>query len=131
MWTGRSVSAVVDYKTGRIKLEAEDIGEVLDGDYKSEQVFQLFTYAWLLGKSSHGVTDKVRMEIYDVPKIFLNEENLPMIGGEPVKSFDEYSGEFAEGIDNMLESIFESDSFLPAKDEGMCSKCSLAMLCRR
>lgn len=128
---GEKCLRIVDYKTGRIKLEAEDIGEVLDGDYKSEQVFQLFTYAWLLGKSSHGVTDKVRMEIYDVPKIFLNEENLPMIGGEPVKSFDEYSGEFAEGIDNMLESIFESDSFLPAKDEGMCSKCSLAMLCRR
>lgn len=122
---------IVDYKTGRIKLEAESMDEVLKGDYRSEQVFQLFTYAWLLGKRPGNSTDDVRLEIYDVPKIFKNEENLPKIGGETIHSYRICAEEFSAGLEEMIESVFSDDRFVAAEDEQTCVMCRLRQLCRR
>ena len=133
MVDGRPQLRIVDYKTGHIKLKAESMEEVLCGDYMSEQVFQLFTYAWLLGKMVDppaGYAD-VRMEIYDVPKIFKGEVNLPEINKLKVKSFKEYEREFSEGIEGMLDSVFEAPEFSACEDEQRCAMCSLKMLCRR
>ncbi len=134
---------IVDYKTGSIKLTAETFDEIFDGDYRSEQVFQLFTYAWLLGKK-RGVpfpTEDVRLEIYDVPGIEKGEINLPMIGkrdedgeiaGKPekVSSYKEYSREFDEGMMGMLEEIFSEEPFRACPEE-RCALCSFRTLCRR
>ena len=122
---------IVDYKTGRIKLEAESMDEVFKGDYRSEQVFQLFTYAWLLGKRPGNSTDDVRLEIYDVPKIFKNEENLPKIGGETIHSYRICAEEFSAGLEEMIESVFSDDRFEAAEDEQTCVMCRLRQLCRR
>ena len=59
---------IVDYKTGKIKLSADTLEEVMAGDYRSEQIFQLFTYARLLTKRGGDRGEiHVRTEIYDVP----------------------------------------------------------------
>lgn len=134
---------IVDYKTGSIKLEAATFDEVFDGDFKSEQVFQLFTYAWLLGqlRDIPFSTKDVRMEIYDVNGIEKGEINLPKIGksdadgnitGKPEKimSYAEYSDLFDEGMRNMVEEIF-SDIPFKACSEDRCSLCSFRTLCRR
>ena len=122
---------IVDYKTGSIKLEAADMAEVLEGDYKSEQIFQLFTYAWLLGKTGVERGRNVITEIYDVSRISRSVVNLPVIGKQPVKGFGEVAEEFSEGIEGMLESVFTSPSFKAAEDERRCEYCSLRTLCRR
>lgn len=134
---------IVDYKTGSIKLIAETFDEIFDGDYHSEQVFQLFTYAWLLGKKRDVTfsTEDVRLEIYDVPGMEKGEVNLPMIGkkdedgnltGKPEKvtTYKEYSQEFDEGMMQMLEDIFSPKPF-KACDEERCTLCSFRTLCRR
>lgn len=128
---GKACLRIVDYKTGRIKLDADSMEEVLRGDYRSEQVFQLFTYAWLLGKILRKGYEDVRMEIYDVPRIFKNEENLPKIGGETIYSYKECADEFSQGIENMIEGVFVDDRFEAAQDEQTCGMCRLRQLCRR
>ncbi len=134
---------IVDYKTGSIKLTAESFEDLFDGDYRSEQVFQLFTYGWLLGKWENKPFDaeKVRLEIYDVPGIEKGEVNLPKIGKtdeegmlsgrpEPVEVYGEYSEAFDEGMTAMLEEIFSEAPF-QACDEDRCGLCSFKVLCRR
>jgi len=123
---------IVDYKTGRIKLKAGDLSEVICGNYTSEQIFQLFTYAWLLGKRGMSEpTEDVRLEIYDVTKIHTGEIRLPQIAGEDVFSYKEYASGFAEGMDEMLEGIFENPRFEAVEDVEDCRMCRLRTLCRR
>ncbi|MDE6755164.1 MAG: PD-(D/E)XK nuclease family protein [Muribaculaceae bacterium] len=122
---------IVDYKTGKIKLKAADMEEVFSGGYESEQIFQLFTYAWLLGKTGVEGSGNVLTEIYDVPRIFREEKNLPEIGKEVVRGFAGYSEIFSEKMDEMLESIFSSEEFRATEDEDRCVMCALKSLCRR
>lgn len=125
---------IVDYKTGSLKLNASEFNEVLDGDYRQEQIFQLFTYAWLLKKLGISRDDDVMTEIYDVPKISKGDVNLPRIGPDKkdvVNSYAEYASRFEEGIDAMLEGIFTKECFEPAADYGKCRMCAFRQLCGR
>lgn len=123
---------IVDYKTGRIKLKAADMEEVLKGNYAGEQIFQLFTYAWLLGKRGgvEGASD-VRLEIYDVNKIHTGEVRLPVIGDNEVKDFGAYADDFSAGMESLLDGIFDTPRFEAADDESDCGMCRLRTLCRR
>lgn len=124
---------IVDYKTGSIKLEAADMEEVMTGGYKSEQIFQLFTYAWLLNTfrpDDHRMRNVIT-EIYDVPHIFRNEVCLPKISKEVVTGFGEYSSEFGKGMEVMLQSVFSAPDFEATKDESRCTLCAFKTLCRR
>lgn len=127
---GKPQLRIVDYKTGKIKLEAQSMDEVFNGDYRSSQVFQLLTYAWLLCKMT-GKSEDVRMEIYDVPKIWRKEENLPKIENIPITSFQECEEEFSSGMETMINSVFDGDFFDAIENEEECSLCRLRMLCRR
>lgn len=123
---------IVDYKTGRIKLTAESFDDVLEGGYESEQIFQLFTYAWLLGKRGGNISaDDVRLEIYDVPKINDGKARLPVIDGEEVESFGVYGHGFSEGMEAMLDGIFDNPVFEATGDMKACRVCRLRSLCRR
>lgn len=129
---GKRQLRIVDYKTGRIKLEAADMAEVMDGGYESEQIFQLFTYAWLLWKREGGEkAPDVRTEIYDVTKIFLNEECLPVIGGERAESFPLFAEEFSSAMDKMLQGVFDSPAFRAPEGDERCGLCAFRPLCKR
>ena len=120
---------IVDYKTGMRKREARDIEEVLEGNYKSEQVFQLFTYAWLLDKEDIEGKEDVRTEIYFVPDFVDGKDGRPVIGRKIVKSYDEYSEEFSEGLEAMIDSIFDDDYFKETKNPTGCLYCEFRRLC--
>lgn len=123
---------IVDYKTGRIKLDVESIEEVVDGDYTGEQIFQLFTYAWLLDRrGTDGDMPFIRTEIYDANRIQTGEECLPRIGGETVRNYREYAEKFSSLMDGMLEGIFSSPSFLAPAEKERCAMCRLRSLCGR
>ncbi|MBD5356454.1 MAG: hypothetical protein HDR88_05545 [Bacteroides sp.] len=129
---GKPMVRIVDYKTGGLKQEAPDEESIFNGDYKSEQLFQLFTYAWLLGKSSGGFSgDDVRVEIYNLPEMMKNNMPLPKIGKSNVESYSQFSTFFSERMDKMLRSVFENDVFQATDDEGQCTECELRTLCRR
>ncbi len=128
---------IIDYKTGMVKLEAEEFGEIFHGDYRSEQIFQLFTYAWLLGKYAgikgeiNGRESDVCMEIYEVPKIHLGDRQLPVIGEETVATYAPYSDAFSEGMESMLSDIFHKPRFEAVENELECTRCPFRRLCRR
>lgn len=140
--TGRWQLRIVDYKTGSIKLNAATFDDVLKGDWRGEQVFQLFIYAWLLGKlpGFEGKTD-IRMEIYNVPAIFKGDKYLPKIGSldeegalsskqDEVESFAEYAVQFSERVEEMLDSIFDNPRFEAVREEE-CGLCAFRGVCHR
>lgn len=123
---------IVDYKTGVMKLEAMDFDEVMCGDYGSEQIFQLFTYAWLLERRGAAIaTDALRLEIYNVNRMHTGEEFIPQIAKERVESYGEYSALFGERMAEMIEGIFENERFEAPADDKACKRCMLSTLCRR
>lgn len=128
---GKPRLRIIDYKTGARKRIAQDIEEVISGDYKSEQIFQLFTYAWLLKGFDIKGKEEVRTEIYFVPDLISGEEGLPVINKRKVESFKDYSTEFNNGIENMIDNIFDEEFFLPPNNEFLCDSCEFKNICRR
>ena len=128
---GKQRLRIVDYKTGARKRRAESLEEVFAGGYGSEQIFQLFTYAWLLDKTGMEGSQDVMTEIYYVPDLINKTGGLPEIAGEKVTSYSEYSQEFSDKLENMVESIFESRSFEQTKDAGLCEYCGFKTYCSR
>lgn len=122
---------IVDYKTGGVHLKVESLEELFDGGYRSKQIFQLFTYAWLWGKRTGTDNRRIRVEIYNVPKMMDNKEYLPEIGGEVADDYRPYSADFSTGVESLIDGIFENPRFEPAEDEGRCAMCNLRMLCGR
>ena len=122
---------IVDYKTGTKKRQAKNIDEVFEGGYKSEQIFQLFTYAWLLGKIGYKGWEDVMTEIYYVPDLIKGEAGLPEIDKHKITSFRPYIEDFSKRIENMIESIFSSPYFIETADTDQCEFCSFKTFCNK
>ena len=120
---------IVDYKTGGRKREANSLKDVFDGGYESEQIFQLFTYAWLLGKIGFKGWEDVMTEIYFVPDLISGKGGLPKIDNREVTSFRPFMEEFGEGIESLVESIFMDPRFEKPKDTTPCNYCSFKSFC--
>lgn len=120
---------IVDYKTGARKRFAKSLEEVFEGGYVSEQIFQLFTYAWLLGKIGIQGWEEVVTEIYFVPDLISGKGGLPEINNKKVSSFKPYKDEFEERINTLIESIFTSSEFMETKESQTCSYCPFKSFC--
>lgn len=122
---------IVDYKTGAKKRSAGSVEEIFEGGYQSEQIFQLFTYAWLLGKTGKNGWEDVMTEIYFVPDLISGVGGLPQIGEEKVVSFRPYLEEFNNGLEKMVESIFEEPVFHSSNESLQCANCAFKTYCER
>lgn len=123
---------IVDYKTGKRKRKASSLREVFEGGgYGSEQIFQLFTYAWLLGKIGMKGWEDVVTEIYYVPDLIKGESGYPEIANEKVTSFRPFIEEFSERIESLIETIFESPKFYECLDSNTCHYCTFRSFCRK
>ncbi|MCH5225508.1 MAG: PD-(D/E)XK nuclease family protein [Muribaculaceae bacterium] len=124
---------IIDYKTGSRKRYATSLQDVFAGGFGSEQIFQLFIYAWLLGKVGFPGWEEVITEIYFVPDLIAGKGGLPEIDSEPVTSFRPFLSEFNERLEALLESIFTDPSFLPPSDssnrKSPCPLCPFLSLC--
>lgn len=120
---------IVDYKTGGRKREAKTFEEVFSGDYQAEQVFQLFTYAWLFGYLTENEDKNVITEIYFVPDFIQGRKGYPVVDGKEVEDFDEYRENFSEGMDKMLENVFISAQFKETKNASQCIICPFNRIC--
>lgn len=128
---GLSTLRIVDYKTGSKKRKAQDIEEIFDGGYQSEQIFQLFTYAWLLGKIGFDGWRDVSTEIYYVPDMVKGVRGLPEIGREPVESFAPFFEEFDTRLEDMIEGVFSDDTFESPENAQLCGFCAFRTICGR
>lgn len=122
---------IVDYKTGARKRKAKSIPDMFEGGSGSEQLFQLFTYAWLLGKLGIKDSENVMTEIYFVPDLIKGEGGLPEIDGTKVKSFKDFSSEFSEHFEKMVESIFTDPMFMQCREESYCTYCTFRSFCSK
>lgn len=126
---GVSKLRIIDYKTGTRKRSADSIEDMFEGGYKSEQLFQLFVYAWLLEKVT--AVDDVVTEIYYVPDLVKGEGGLPLIAKEKVSSFKVYKEEFSERLEKLIDSIFTSKKFCEPRDSVLCGKCTFKFFCSK
>ncbi|MDE6668508.1 MAG: PD-(D/E)XK nuclease family protein, partial [Muribaculaceae bacterium] len=154
---GHEVLRIIDYKTGYVGLEADNMEAVFKPGVRSKNILQLMFYAWMLNKMVPGMENvsEVRSEIYDVANIHRQDsakpkqkkenksesekenksdastvERLPRIGGTDVISYSEVSDDFEKRIENLIESIFdEKQPFVAACDPAVCEYCSLKTLC--
>ncbi|MCH5240430.1 MAG: PD-(D/E)XK nuclease family protein [Muribaculaceae bacterium] len=128
---GKKFLRIVDYKTGTRKRNAKSLEEMFKGGFGSEQIFQLFVYAWLLGKMGIDGWEDVITEIYYVPDMKKGERGLPKINDEVVECFRPYIAEFSDRLENLIEDIFVSDTFKQTLDKGLCSMCVFKSYCRK
>ncbi|MCH5241741.1 MAG: PD-(D/E)XK nuclease family protein [Muribaculaceae bacterium] len=122
---------IVDYKTGSKKRKAKSLDEVFEGGYGSEQIFQLFTYAWLLGKKGIKGCEDVMTEIYYVPDLVKGEGGLPELDKQKVESFSPFTEIFNNKIENLLESIFEDPKFKECQSISSCKLCGFRSFCSK
>lgn len=123
---------IVDYKTGKTKLEAETVDSLFESGYRQEQIFQLYTYAWLLNAQKFpGLADNPLVEIYNVADIHKEGTHIPSFGKESTAEYKINEEVFDKGINEMIESIFENKEFVATEDKDACHLCSLRTICRR
>lgn len=122
---------IVDYKTGKLKLKAKDLAEVFAGGYSNEQIFQLFTYAWLLGHLGFPGWENVITEIYYMPALDRGEPSLPQLENAIVTSYKPYSEEFNELMEKMINEIFDSEEFFFPVSNSACTYCGFKNYCKR
>ena len=131
IYNGESRLRIVDYKTGGKHREAESIEEIFKGDYNSDQIFQLFVYAWLLTKKNVKDSHNVMTEIYYVPDMVNGKRGLPKIGkpSTEVTGFAEFSDSFSSGLEKMINEIFEKECFEDCNNDSSCINCALRHIC--
>ena len=128
---GKRQLRIIDYKTGRRKRKAGSLEEMFEGGYGSDQIFQLFIYAWLLGKIGMEGWEDVVTEIYFVPDIINGERGLPEIEGKSVTSFRPFIEDFSYKLEQMIEGIFTEPVFRESKDPASCSYCNFRSFCSK
>lgn len=128
---GSDCYRIIDYKTGAKKLMAKDMAEMFKGGYKSEQIFQLFFYAWLLEKLGINKGDDIITEIYSVNSLMKGQRSLPAFDNIAVETYKPVAEEFEKYLSDMIETLFESPVFKEPESETTCTYCAFRYLCKK
>lgn len=136
---------IVDYKTGKVHLQAEDVADLLTGRGDCQNSTQLMLYANLLqqyvdenfGEES-DVSQKIRVgvlpEIYPVATILKARKNnqYPMFGNVALTNHNEINEEFASRLDATFRELFDyTVPFRRTDDIARCRYCALTNICGR
>lgn len=126
---------IVDFKTGAVHLDMQDLDAVFNGDYRAGNVFQLLLYAHLLEKQT-GHAENIDMAIFDTNAIQRGEEEsyITDTGSRRLirSQHDPAVVEFSERVNGIITEIFNPDiPFAPCSDPDTCSYCPLRHLCGR
>lgn len=138
--SGDAPLRIVDYKTGTVRLEADDMADVIACSYNGKNIFQLFLYADLFQQFVTAtkpaflpvIANGIAMEIYDVPNILKPDVKVPIIAKTVRDIYLEPEDEFRKELDDMLVGIFDfSKPFKQTDKAENCRLCPLTALCRR
>lgn len=119
-----STIRILDYKTGRVKLNKFSKVEDCFEDVKQKEAFQGYLYAWLFDKKQ---PDK-RIQVGYYTARHLNEGIQYLNGGDPIKP--EELWEFESLLKQLIEKILTSD-FEQTDDEQQCRICPYKGICNR
>lgn len=125
---GEPTLRIVDYKTGKKKREVSTLESVFE-EGSGDQIFQLFLYAWLLNKRGMKGSENVMTEIYYVPDLISGIGGHPKIGKNKVKSYSEYSEEFSQRLEELIEGIFTKPVFSDKAKASQCLYCAFRTHC--
>lgn len=122
---------IVDYKTGTVKLKANEPSNIFDGSYDAKNILQLLLYSALLSEKV-GAEARIEPVIYDAAEIDENGESRAIVAKTEVRDYNQVKDEFLEGLAEKLEELFDPERpLVPADDDKVCSNCRLQALCGR
>jgi len=140
--SGNDTLRIVDYKTGKVYIKAENVESMFNGDIDSKHFFQLQLYANLFNFSQNGHTGDtdekpVQLRIYDISKLHKKEKEqsmLPILEGETIllHNQSDINERFLSGLDNLLREIMNPlIPFRTSNDTERCKFCNLKSICGR
>ncbi len=134
---GKDRLRIVDYKSGKTYLAAENLEEVFEGKSTTGfNIFQLLLYSRLVGMlfEKRGLkppTDSVMSEIYSMTKLNDKKENRnPKLGSMIVSDYSEIKDEFEKRLDDLLIEILDTDTFSAVPSTQKCRNCPFISICR-
>ena len=150
---------IVDYKTGKVHLDASRMHEVFDGTGKASNILQLGIYGMILeamakdneiaikGWKPEDIAEKLKLVIYNIPAMRMfdmtgkeesnnKRENSPKVGvGHPTLSalmdyVDEEGAGFKESLDTVLMEIMDPETpFSAVPNAERCRYCEYKIRC--
>lgn len=134
----KGVCRIVDYKTGKERLDYKGMEELFDGRVmdRPKAILQTFLYA-LFYKQIENSDKDISPNIYLRSSFFDIKSNSETVntkikcnGGEIM--FNEIEDNFIEGLDNCLEELFDPDvRFIQTENRDHCKYCLFTDICKR
>ncbi|MFN8181411.1 MAG: PD-(D/E)XK nuclease family protein [Bacteroidota bacterium] len=117
---------IIDYKTGRVKLESTVDTEALFSDPAAKEQFQATLYAWMVLQG--GAYDTVKAALFTLRE--MREGVRYLNDGEAFSS--EQLNEFEERLRTLIREILDPDvPFAQTDDEDRCKYCPFREICNR
>ena len=124
---------IVDYKTGRERLDFKSVTELFDPSEKDRKkaIMQVLFYCKLY-KLDKAPMQPLQPSIYIVRNLFDKFESFLKYDKEPLTDFNIVEKEFDLYLTRCLEDIFDLDKpFSQTTVESHCKYCDFKQLCKR
>ncbi len=129
---------IVDYKTGKDKLECRSIEELFDkeGKERPKAIMQVLMYALMI-KENDQPNQKLAPAIYKIQELFSNKNFNPtvLMNLVPLYYTDEIDKEFRIEFNRCLQEIFDPQRPFTQTEKtdenGPCKYCPVGSICRQ
>lgn len=127
---------IVDYKTGKDKIDFRNIEELFDKEKKDRRkaIMQVLMYAMMVTDEDH-LSNPIAPAIYRVQELFSPQKFRADIkmGFSSLDDYAQVDQEFRKEFDKCLQEIFNPDMpFVQSAhigEDGPCSYCAFASIC--
>ena len=128
------VLRIVDYKTGRDKLDFESVASLFSREGKrNKAAFQTLLYAWLYNKTKRATGLQVIPGLLNAKNLF--DEDLEFgleMGRQKLDDIGTVLSEFEEGLRAVLEELFDPETVFDQTEEVKnCEYCAYKRICYR
>lgn len=124
---------IVDYKTGKERLDFQSVGELFDSTAteRRKAILQVLLYCKLYQANFHPASP-VYPAIYIIRNLFDKFEWNIKYEKEPFTDFDRVAADFDQCLTACLNEIFDLDRpFTQTTEESHCQYCDFKLLCKR
>ncbi len=124
---------IVDYKTGKERLDFQSVGELFDNSAteRRKAILQVLLYCKLYQTAYHPATP-VYPAIYIIRNLFDKFEWNIRYEKDPFTDFDRVAADFDQYLTACLDEIFDLDRpFTQTTEESHCQYCDFKLLCKR
>ncbi|HLP05273.1 MAG TPA: PD-(D/E)XK nuclease family protein, partial [Paludibacter sp.] len=129
---------IIDYKTGKGKLEFKSLPEVFEHNKENRQKFVLQTFLYALFYKKNAGDRKIIPGIYYLRNLFDDSFDTELRHkpdrsiNQPVTDFSIFEEEFCSHLTSCLEEIFDpSIPFVQTENSKACQYCPYTGICNR